>query len=134
MRDLDKRAVLKGDFVVVYGDVVANIPLAPALAAHKARRATDKNAIMTMVLREKKRSEHSLETSTQKRSVFITDPSKQRCLQYETVGGRNKSSKVVRIDKEHLKSTSLDIRHDLVDCGIDVRTTLLKFLVHVRES
>jgi translation initiation factor eIF-2B subunit epsilon len=122
MRDLDKRALLKGDFVVVYGDVVANIPLAPALAAHKTRRASDKNAIMTMVLRDGKRKDPGLEASSQKRAVFIMDPSKQRCLQYEIVGGRNKSSRVIRIDKEHLKIPALDIRHDFIDCGIDICT------------
>lgn len=31
------------------GDVVSNMALAPALEAHRRRRAADKNAIMTMV-------------------------------------------------------------------------------------
>lgn len=31
------------------GDVISNMKLAPAVSAHKARRAADKNAIMTMV-------------------------------------------------------------------------------------
>ena len=52
MRDLDTRGLLVGDFLMVYGDVVSNLPLESALAAHRARRAKDKNAIMTMVLRE----------------------------------------------------------------------------------
>ncbi|KAG9831650.1 nucleotide-diphospho-sugar transferase, partial [Aureobasidium melanogenum] len=52
MRDLDARAVLAGDFLIVYGDVVSNLPIEAAIAAHRQRRTKDKNAIMTMVLRE----------------------------------------------------------------------------------
>ena len=37
------------DFVLVGGDVVSNVDLAPAVAAHRARREKDKNAIMTLV-------------------------------------------------------------------------------------
>ena len=44
MRDLDSRGLLVGDFLLVYGDVVSNLPLESALAAHRARRAKDKNA------------------------------------------------------------------------------------------
>ena len=39
MRDLDSRGLLVGDFLLVYGDVVSNLPLESALAAHRARRA-----------------------------------------------------------------------------------------------
>lgn len=41
--------VIHNDFVLVSGDTVSNVILGPALEAHRARRATDKNAIFTMV-------------------------------------------------------------------------------------
>lgn len=49
MRIIDQKDVIKSDFVLVSGDTVSNMDLAPALAAHRQRRAADKNAIMTMV-------------------------------------------------------------------------------------
>ena len=42
------RDCVKGDCVIVPGDVVANVNLAPALAAHRRRHAADKNAILTL--------------------------------------------------------------------------------------
>jgi translation initiation factor eIF-2B subunit epsilon len=49
LRHIDQKDVIKSDFILVYGDVVSNMDLGPALAAHRARRDKDKNAIMTMV-------------------------------------------------------------------------------------
>jgi hypothetical protein len=49
LRALDQKDIIKGDFILVSGDTVANVDMAPALAAHRARREKDKNAIMTMV-------------------------------------------------------------------------------------
>ena len=38
LREVDARGKIRGDFILVSGDVVSNIKLAPALAAHKHRR------------------------------------------------------------------------------------------------
>jgi NDP-sugar pyrophosphorylase family protein len=51
LRDLDARDLITGDFLLVHGDLVSNLPIDAALAAHRARRIADKNAIMTMILR-----------------------------------------------------------------------------------
>jgi translation initiation factor eIF-2B subunit epsilon len=51
LRLIDQKDIIKGDFVLVSGDTVSNLNLAPVLEAHRARRAADKNAIMTMVSR-----------------------------------------------------------------------------------
>lgn len=49
LRIIDQRDVIKSDFVLVSGDTVSNVNLAPILEAHRSRRSADKNAIMTMV-------------------------------------------------------------------------------------
>ena len=49
LRIIDQRDIIKSDFVLVSGDTVSNLNLAPVLEAHRARRSADKNAIMTMV-------------------------------------------------------------------------------------
>ena len=49
LRIIEQRDIIKSDFVLVNGDTVSNMNLGPVLEAHRARRAADKNAIMTMV-------------------------------------------------------------------------------------
>lgn len=52
MRDLDAKRLITTDFLLVHGDFVSNIPLEAILDVHRKRRTADKNAIMTMILRE----------------------------------------------------------------------------------
>lgn len=118
MRDLDKRAILSGDFLVVYGDVVCNMPMDSILAEHRTRRAIDKNAIMTVVLRE---------AGTQHRTkandmlpTFVVDPAKKRCLHYEQIAPGS-SQRHVQIDPD-LLAQDIEVRTDLIDCGIDICT------------
>jgi translation initiation factor eIF-2B subunit epsilon len=52
LRDLDEKQLLISDFILVQGDLVSNARLTESLNAHRARRETNKNAIMTMVLKQ----------------------------------------------------------------------------------
>jgi len=53
MREVDARGKIRGDFILVNGDVVSNMKLEPALLAHKKRREEEKNkdAVLTMVFK-----------------------------------------------------------------------------------
>ncbi|KAK7184672.1 hypothetical protein DPSP01_000403 [Paraphaeosphaeria sporulosa] len=120
MRDLDTRGLLVGDFLMVYGDVVSNLPLESALAAHRARRAKDKNAIMTMVLREAGTTHRTKAQATS--PVFIIDPTKDRCLHFEQMPNKDQTH-FLSIDPELLSDhQEIDVRQDLIDCGIDICT------------
>lgn len=120
MRDLDTRGLLVGDFLLVYGDVVSNVPLESALATHRARRAKDKNAIMTMVLREAGTKHRTKAQGTS--PVFVIDPSKDRCLHFEQMPNREQTHRL-SIDPDLLKEhQEIEIRQDLIDCGIDICT------------
>lgn len=120
MRDLDSRGLLVGDFLLVYGDVVSNLPLESALAAHRARRAKDKNAIMTMVLREAGATHRTKAQGTS--PVFVIDPQKDRCLHFEQMPNRDQTH-YLSIDPELLSThQELEVRQDLIDCGIDICT------------
>lgn len=121
MRDLDKRALMTGDFLLVSGDVVSNISIGSVLAKHRARREKNRNAIMTMVLREAG-SEHRTK-STGLRPVFVIDPEADRCIHYEEINHREKNGRYVRLTPEMLTAHSqLDIRKDLIDCYVDICT------------
>ena len=121
MRNLDKRALMTGDFLLVSGDVVSNISLAPALARHRARREKDKNAIMTMVLREAGMRHRT--QSSGRRPLFVIDPDAERCVHYEEMGRRAKSGRRVQLDPLLLSThRQLEVRNDLIDCYIDICT------------
>lgn len=53
LRLVDQKDVIKSDFVLVSGDIVANVDLKALVQEHKGRRQQDKSAIMTMVIETK---------------------------------------------------------------------------------
>jgi len=121
LRDLDKRDLITGDFLLVSGDVVSNLPIEQALAKHRARREKDKNAIMTIILREAG-VEHRAK-SRGRRPVFVVEPSAERILHYEEMTRRSKGERYIHIDPEILSAhREIDIREDVVDCYIDICT------------
>ncbi|WEW60617.1 translation initiation factor eIF-2B epsilon subunit, GEF [Emydomyces testavorans] len=123
MRDLHGKHLITGDFLLVSSDVVSNMPVEEAWAQHRARRLADKNAIMTMILREAGPSHRTKASPTS--PVFIINPTKDRCLHYEEIRRYQMSSKssYVSIDPDLVKSNpEIDIRNDLIDCGIDICT------------
>ncbi|KAA8649789.1 translation initiation factor eIF2B catalytic subunit epsilon [Aspergillus tanneri] len=121
MRDLDGKHLITGDFIVVSGDVISNLPIEGALAKHRARREADKNAIMTMILREAGRNHRTKSSSVS--PVFVVDPTKDRCLHYEEIDQYAPESSRLNIDTDIILShQELDIRQDLIDCNIDICT------------
>ena len=118
MRDLDQKSLVTGDFLAVSGDVVSNFPIVEAMTKHKARRQKDKNAIMTMLLREV--GPRHLPKDRSVVLTFVIDPTKDRCLHYE----ESRPGKVsdLAIDPDMLSQTEIDVRQDLVDCRIDICT------------
>jgi len=121
MRDLDSRDLIAGDFLFVSGDVVSNIAIEPALTKHRARREQDKNAILTMVLRQVDKGHRT--KSRGRQPMFVIDPDRDRCLHYEEFGFRGGDGHCIDIDPETLTShDTVDIRTDLVDCHVDICT------------
>lgn len=52
MRDIYTRGIITSDFVLVMGDLVSNVKIDEVVRVHKERRRTNKDAIMTMVVKE----------------------------------------------------------------------------------
>ena len=121
MRDLDNRDLITGDFLLISGDVVSNVSIESALAKHRARREKNKDAIMTMLLREAGTGHRT--KSKGSRPVFFIEPGTERCLYYEEMGNRRGRSRHITIDPELLTSNNeIDVRDDLIDCHIDICT------------
>lgn len=121
LRDIDARSLIHGDFILVCGDVVSNMNLTAALQAHKARRAVDKNYILTMVLKETSPFHRSRERC--EGGVFAIDAATHECLAYEPVESENVAD--ITLSSNRLSTAggglgSLSVRFDLLDCQIDI--------------
>ncbi|KAI9316229.1 nucleotide-diphospho-sugar transferase [Dichotomocladium elegans] len=118
LRELDSRQLITTDFLLTFGDLVSNIKLDKILEAHRARRKTDKNSIMTMVLKEATRT-HSSRPKDES-SVFVLDPNNNQCLFYEAVEEFPRQGPI-EISPELLENhTQFELRNDLVDPFLDI--------------
>ncbi|KAJ3071818.1 hypothetical protein HDU98_004751 [Podochytrium sp. JEL0797] len=118
LRDLDAKQLLKSDFILVSGDVVANMDLTKALDEHRARRLIDKNGIMTMVLKAASPTHRT--RSKGEEGIYVLDAATQECVQYRSVFPTKHK---LKLDLELFKSHSeLQVRNDLMDCQIDICT------------
>ncbi|KAF8201653.1 nucleotide-diphospho-sugar transferase [Pholiota molesta] len=118
MRDMYTRGLVTSDFVLVMGDLVSNIRIDEVVRVHKERRRTNKDAIMTMVVKES--GERHRTRAKGESAVFVLDPETNECLHYEHVQGYPRT-KGINIPREVLAAhREVDIRNDLLDCSIDV--------------
>ncbi|KAH6891034.1 nucleotide-diphospho-sugar transferase [Thelonectria olida] len=122
LRDLDKRSLVDGDFIIVHGDLVSNIMLDGALAAHRKRRETSAANIMTMVLRSGGQEDHRTKANGIT-PIFVVDNKTQRCLHYDEMSPVS-SDHYVSLDPTIVDelSTDFEIRSDLIDAQIDICT------------
>ncbi|KAK5104944.1 translation initiation factor eIF-2B epsilon subunit, GEF [Lithohypha guttulata] len=118
MRDIDQKRLIQGDFICVSGDIISDFPISKALRVHKQRREKDKDAIMTILVRERNQSDHR--HKDQIVPTFVIDPTKDRILHYEESFAGTAFG--THVDPEILKTPELDVRQDLVDCRIDIGT------------
>ncbi|KAH9484230.1 putative translation initiation factor eIF-2B subunit epsilon [Psilocybe cubensis] len=118
MRDIYTRGLVTSDFVLVMGDLVSNIRIDEVVRVHKERRKTNKDAIMTMVVKESGVNHRT--RAKGESSVFVLDPNTSECLHYEHLQGYP-AKKGISIPREiFAEHPELDIRNDLIDCSIDV--------------
>ncbi|KAJ8597977.1 nucleotide-diphospho-sugar transferase [Rhizopogon salebrosus TDB-379] len=118
MRDIYTHGIITSDFVLVTGDLVSNIRIGEVVREHKERRKTDKDAIMTMVVKQSGVNHRT--RSKGDSAVFVLDPETSQCLHYEAVTGYP-PKKYARIPREILNEhPEVDIRNDLIDCSIDI--------------
>ncbi|KAF4335005.1 translation initiation factor eIF-2B subunit epsilon [Fusarium beomiforme] len=122
LRDMDKRSLVDGDFILVHGDLVSNIMLDGALAAHRKRREESAANIMTMVLRSGGEDDHRTKTKGIT-PVFVVDTNTQRCLHYDEINPLA-SDRYMSLDPAVVDelSTEFEIRSDLIDAQIDICT------------
>jgi hypothetical protein len=84
LRFVEEQDVIKSDFLLVSGAMVANVDMRPALQAHMARRAANRQAIMTVVLHSRAaRSAAAAAAASDDGCLAVVDPSNQQLLRME---------------------------------------------------
>lgn len=116
LRDLEAKSIIRSDFVLVHGDLVANLKLAPIFEEHKKRRALNKGAVMTLLYKEAP-PKHA---SRRKEDEFVVALNSQsrRIVGHQRV--RNLSRKFVLSCESFESCSSVQIRHDLLDCHVSI--------------
>ncbi|ETW85768.1 hypothetical protein HETIRDRAFT_309762 [Heterobasidion irregulare TC 32-1] len=118
MRDIYTHGIITGDFILVAGDLVSNVRIDEVVRAHKERRRTNKDAIMTMVVKESGARHRT--RSRGDSAVFVLNKDTSECVHYEPVSGYPPKS-ITRIPREIFEShRNIEIRNDFIDCFIDV--------------
>ncbi|KLO12608.1 nucleotide-diphospho-sugar transferase [Schizopora paradoxa] len=118
MRDIYNRKLITSDFLLVHGDLVSNVRVDEVVNAFKKRFEASKDNIMTMLLKESG-PEHRTRPRGDS-SIFVVDPVTSECVYYDSVPGlpvKTHASIPRTVFEKHFE---LEIRNDLIDCGIDV--------------
>ncbi|KAN0063957.1 translation initiation factor eIF-2B epsilon subunit, GEF [Thecaphora frezii] len=129
MRELDAKQIIRSDFILVHGDSVASMDLASVVAAHKQRRKREKDAIMTICTMPV--GKHSRTRPPGDLALFFLEPTTSQLLHYAPLRAvpRVKSTTLPLelFDSDAAPTLSgasngaeVDVRNDLVDCGIDI--------------
>lgn len=118
MRDIYTRGLITTDFVLVNGDLVSNVRIDEVVQVHRERRKTNKDAIMTMVVKESGAKHRT--RSRGDSAVFVLDAESSECLHYEPVTGYPPKTHVGIPREIFAEHPEVEIRNDLIDCSIDV--------------
>lgn len=120
LRLIYERNVIHGDFVLVSGDTVSNMPLSKAVKEHKDRRKKDSNAVMTMVIKQSKPSPVTRQSRLGTDELFMAiDPCTKQLVYYEDKTSNSKGS--ISLDKAFfIDNPSILVNNDKQDCYIDI--------------
>eukprot|EP01102_Stenamoeba_stenopodia_P018545 TRINITY_DN6807_c0_g1_i2.p1 TRINITY_DN6807_c0_g1~~TRINITY_DN6807_c0_g1_i2.p1 ORF type:complete len:673 (-),score=125.69 TRINITY_DN6807_c0_g1_i2:49-2067(-) len=116
LRVVHQTGVITSHFVLVSGDVIANIKLDQILQRHKDRYEKDKKTLLTMVFKKATPSHRtrSLEDDT----VIAVDKQTGQLFHFDN--SPESSSVQISLDNFLEDYSSISFRHDLIDCRIDI--------------
>ncbi|KAI7903357.1 uncharacterized protein BX663DRAFT_453878 [Cokeromyces recurvatus] len=118
LRELDARQLITTDFILTSGELISNIKLDKALEEHRARKKTDKNSIMTMILKEASRTHTA--RAKDANSIFVLDPNTSQCVYYEPVVSLPRKHHLEISPEIFENRLQIEFRNDLVDPYLDI--------------
>lgn len=115
LRNIDTLSLIRSDFVLVSGDLVANMELKEVLDLHKEMKKKDKMSVMTCVYKEAKPGHP---TRSSEDDILIAINSQDgRLLHCEKPRNKKKLKIPVSIFEEN---SNVDIRYDVLDCHVTI--------------
>jgi translation initiation factor eIF-2B subunit epsilon len=124
LRDLEGKATIRSDFVLIYGDVVSNLKLANVVDEHRRRRQLVKGAVMTMVYKEALPGHRT--RSLEDQLIVALQTETKRVVGHRRFAGRDLTGKKLVLQRDVLDARrEIEIRHDLMDCYIAVCSPLV---------
>lgn len=118
MRELDSKSLIQTDFILVSGNVVSNMKLDKVLEEHRNRRAANKDAIMTMVMKRAAANHRSCAHGES--ALVVLDPINNECVHFEQITKVPRKKRVAMDMELFKKHPTLQIHSDLLDCQIDI--------------
>ena len=115
LRDIDSQSLIQSDFVLVSGDLVANMELKEVIDKHKEIRKKDKLSVMTCVYKEAK--PHHPTRSSEDDVLIAVNAEDGRLLHCEKPKNKKKLNVPTTIFEEN---SDVDIRYDVLDCHVSV--------------
>ncbi|KAJ8297595.1 hypothetical protein KUTeg_024126 [Tegillarca granosa] len=115
LREIDAKSLIRSDFVLIYGDTLANIKLQNIVEEHKKRREKDKNSLMTMVFKKAPPGHHT--RCKEEEVVMAVENTTNRVVHYRKIGNQKRLEFPVEVLLDH---QDVDIRYDLLDCQISI--------------
>lgn len=115
LRDIDAQSLIRSDFVLVSGDLVANMELKEVIDQHKEMKKRDKMSVMTCVYKEAK--PHHPTRSSEDDILIAVNAQDGRLLHCEKPKNKKKLCIPVSIFEEN---PNVDIRYDVLDCHVSV--------------
>ncbi|CAH1390887.1 unnamed protein product [Nezara viridula] len=114
MRDLDSKALIRGDFILLTGNLIGNLKVLPALEKHKKIQKTDKGLAMTLLYKE-----CGKKSRTEDDEVFLAiDKNTSQLLLHQRCS--REASKINLPVEKLLEHKSMDIRCDLMDTRVAI--------------
>ena len=121
LRDIDSQSLIRSDFVLVSGDLVANMELMEVIQKHKEIRKRDKMAVMTCVY--KKANPNHPTRSSEDDILIATNSVDGRLLHCEKPKSKTKRFNIpVSIFEEN---PDVEVRYDVLDCHISICAPLV---------
>lgn len=115
LRDIDSQSLIRSDFVLVSGDLVANMELKEVIDQHKEMKKKDKLSVMTCVYKEAK--PHHPTRSSEDDILIAVNAQDGRLLHCEKPRNKKKLNIPMSIFEEN---SNVDIRYDILDCHVSI--------------
>ncbi|KAG2386475.1 hypothetical protein C9374_002219 [Naegleria lovaniensis] len=118
LRRIHELDVIRNDFILIQGDVISNLNLAPIVEAHKKERKADPQVLTTSIFRKITPDAINFYEDGDTAWIAISEKNKQ-LLHYEN---DKKESLSFEIEIRNFKETKDDIKviSDVMDCRIDI--------------